>query len=238
VFWPPLAARERIGYRPFRLSEYKIVAGWVTLPTHMILRRLLLAPLAIAICVGLLPRARGQEVDAPATVRSLCDALLAAMKQGSALNFAARRQLLDPVIRRDLDLAFMTRIVVGPTWRGLPPTDRQQLVDAFSDFSIATYTERFKSYSGERFDVDPSPAPQPSGDCIVHTKLFTGSPEPVQLDYLLRRSGDQWRIIDVYLNGTISEMAARRSEYSATLREGGAAALVDLLRKKVVELGG
>jgi phospholipid transport system substrate-binding protein len=79
------------------------------------------------------------------------------MKQGSALNFAARRQLLDPVIRRDLDLAFMTRIVVGPTWRGLPPTDRQQLVDAFSDFSIATYTERFKSYSGERFDVDPSP---------------------------------------------------------------------------------
>jgi len=60
----------------------------------------------------------------------------------------------------------------------------------------------------------------------------------VELDYLLRKTGDQWRIIDVYLNGTISEMAARRSEYSTVLRDGGAPALVELLRKKAVDLGG
>jgi phospholipid transport system substrate-binding protein len=206
----------------------------------MILRRIHLVVFASAVCAGLLPQARGQAADgtAAAPVQGLCDSLVAAMKQGSSLNFAARRDLLAPEIRRDLDLAFMTRIVVGPAWRGLPSADRQQLEDAFSDFSIATYAERFKSYSGERFEVDPSPTSQPSGDCIVHTKLFTGAPEPVQLDYLLRKSGGLWRIIDVYLNGTISEMAARRSEYSATLREGGAPALVDLLRKKAAELGG
>ncbi len=176
-------------------------------------------------------------MDSMAPVKSLCDAVLASMKQGAALNFAARRDLLSPEIRRDLDLALMTRIVVGPTWRGLPETDRQKLVDAFSDFSVATYAERFKSYNGERFEVDPSATPQPSGDSIVHTKLFTGSPDPVQLDYLVRKSGEQWRIIDVFLNGTISEMAARRSEYSTVLRQGGAPALIDLLKKKVVDLG-
>jgi phospholipid transport system substrate-binding protein len=176
-------------------------------------------------------------MDAPGTVKSLCDAVLAGMKQGSSLNFAARRDLLAPEIRRDLDLAFMTRIVVGPAWRSLAAPDRQQLVEAFSDFSIATYAERFRSYSGERFEVDPSPSPQPNGDSIVHTKLFTGGPDPVQLDYLLRKSDDQWRIIDVYLNGTISEMAARRSEYSTVLRQGGAPALVELLKKKAVDLG-
>jgi phospholipid transport system substrate-binding protein len=74
-----------------------------------------------------------------------------------------------------------------------------------------------------------------NGDCIVHTKLFTGDPEPVQLDYLMRKSGSRWRIIDVYLSGTISEMAARRSEYSAVLRQGGAPALIDLLTKKAAE---
>jgi phospholipid transport system substrate-binding protein len=204
----------------------------------MIPRRLPLAALALAVCAASLPQARGQAMDAPATVTSLCNALLSAMKQGTSLTFAARRELLAPEIRRDLDLGFMTRIVVGPAWRSLPAPDRQQLEDAFSDFSIATYAERFKAYSGERFEVDPVPTAQPSGDRIVHTKLFTGGPEPVQLDYLLRKSGEQWRIIDIYLNGTISEMAARRSEYSAVLREGGAPALVDLLRKKAVELGG
>jgi phospholipid transport system substrate-binding protein len=204
----------------------------------MNLRRFVFAPIAVAVCAALLPQARGQGTDPVAPVKSLCDALLASMKQGASLNFAARRDLLSPEIRRDLDLAFMTRIVVGPTWRGLAAPDRQQLVDAFSDFSVATYAERFKSYSGERFDVDPSPSPQANGDSIVHTKLFTGGPDPVQLDYLLRKTGDQWRIIDVYLNGTISEMAARRSEYSAVLRQGGAPALVDLLKKKVTDLGG
>jgi len=204
----------------------------------MNLRRLLLAPLAVAVCAALPPQAWGQGLDAPATVKSLCDALLASMKQGSSLDFAARKTLLAPEIARDLDLAFMTRIVVGPTWRGLPSPDRQQLEEAFGDYSIATYAARFKSYSGERFDVDPLPVSQASGDCIVHTKLFTGGPDPVQLDYLMRRSAGQWRVIDVYLNGTISEMAARRSEYSAILRDGGASALVALLRKKALELGG
>jgi phospholipid transport system substrate-binding protein len=203
----------------------------------MIRRRLHLVSLAILACATLLPQSRGQATDPSATVKSLCDAVLAGMKQGPALNFAARKAFLGPEIRRDLNLDFMTRIVVGPAWRSLSPTDHQQLEDAFSDYSIATYAERFKSYSGERFVVDPTADPQPSGDCIVHTKLYTGSPDPVQLDYLLRKSGDQWRIIDVYLNGTISEMAARRSEYSTVLRDGGAPALVALLQKKSVDLG-
>ena len=85
--------------------------------------------------------------------------------------------------------------------------------------------------------MDPSPTPLPSGDCIVHTKLFTSDPEPVQLDYLMRKTGDRWQIIDVYLSGTISQVAARRSEYSAVLRQGGAPALIDLLTKKAAELG-
>jgi phospholipid transport system substrate-binding protein len=52
----------------------------------------------------------------------------------------------------------------------------------------------------------------------------------------MRKSGGNWRIIDVFLSGTISELAARRSEYSTVLREGGAAALVALLRKKADDL--
>jgi phospholipid transport system substrate-binding protein len=195
----------------------------------------LLLIFAVALCGGLQPSVRGEDAAAPATAKSLCDALLTAMKRGPALGYAGRRDLLTPEIQRDLDLAFMTRIVVGPPWRSLGPGDRQNLMEAFSAYSIATYAQRFKSYSGERFEVDPSPTVLPSGDCIVHTKLFTSDPQPVQLDYLMRKSGDRWRIIDVYLSGTISEMAARRSEYSTVLRQGGAAALVALLRKKAAD---
>jgi phospholipid transport system substrate-binding protein len=200
-------------------------------------RRLYLLLLVLGACVTLQPAARGEDAAPAATASSLCDALVAAMKRGASLDFAGRKALLDPEIRRDLDLAFMTKLVVGPAWKNLTPSDTQQLVDAFGAFSVATYADQFKSYAGERFEVDPTATVSARGDCIVHTKLFTGGPAPVQLDYLMRKAAGQWRIIDVYLNGTISEMAARRSEYGAVLSQGGAPALISLLKKKTEELG-
>jgi phospholipid transport system substrate-binding protein len=180
------------------------------------------------------PPAAPAAASAAATAQSLCDALLGAMKGGPAMSYAARYALLAPEVERDFDLPLMTRLVVGPPWRELAAPDRAKLVEAFSTYSIATYAQRFKGYSGERFEVDPVTAALPNGDCIVHTKLFTGGPQPtpVQLDYLTRPSGGSWRIIDVYLNGSISELAARRSEYSTVLRQGGAPALVALLQGK------
>lgn len=173
---------------------------------------------------------------AVATVKGLCDALIAAMKQGPTASFPDRVRTLGPEIRQDFDLGLMSRIIVGPPWRQLGSLDRQNMVDAFSDYSVANYAQRFKSYSGERFEVDPAPAALASGDCIVSTKLFTGDPQPVQLNYLVRLGDARWRIIDVFLSGTISEMAARRSEYALVLRTGGVPALVDLLRKKTADL--
>jgi phospholipid transport system substrate-binding protein len=199
-------------------------------------RRLVPALAAAALGLAFLTSARA-EAAAPATAKGLCDALLASMKEGSHVGFAERRDQLSPEIRQDFDLSFMTRIVVGPEWRTFTPAERQQLVDAFSDYSVATYAQRFNSYSGERFEVDPAPSALADGDTVVHTRLYTGDPDPVQLDYLMRKEDGRWRIIDVYLNGTISELAARRSEYSTILRQGGAAALVALLRKKSTEFG-
>jgi phospholipid transport system substrate-binding protein len=202
----------------------------------MTCRRLI--PVFLALGLAGQPRCLADDTaGAPATARSLCDALIGAMKKGPAMTFAAREELLGPEIRRDLDLALMTRIIVGPPWRSLAQQDKQDLIDSFSEYSVASYAQRFKSFSGERFEVDPTASVQPNGDCIVGTRLYTGDPDPVQLNYLMRLGDGHWRIIDVFLSGTISELAARRSEYSLVLRQGGAQALVALLRKKAVELG-
>ena len=172
------------------------------------------------------------------TAGSFYDTLLAAMKRGPALGFSGRRQMLEPEIRRDFNLPLMTRLVVGPAWRGLPADQQQALVNAFSDFIIANYASQFRDFSGERFVVDPGATALPSGDVIVHTKLFTGDGGTVQLDYLMRENAGSWQTIDVFLTGTISELAARRSEFSSVLRQGGPAALIELLKKKTAALGG
>lgn len=172
---------------------------------------------------------------AVAPAQSLCDLLIASMKRGAAMDFAARERFLAPTLQRDFDLPAMTRIVVGPPWRTMSPADRAGLVAAFSAVSVATYASEFKSYGGEHFEVDPAPAELAGGRCVVHTRLYTGS-STVELDYVEQPEGGAWKIIDVLLNGSISQLAARRSEYSATLRAGGAPALAALLRQKADEL--
>jgi phospholipid transport system substrate-binding protein len=195
----------------------------------------LICAAALSVC-GASEAPSGSEPQT--VVQALCDTLVQTMKQGPGLGLAGRVKALEPELRRDYDLPLTTRLVVGPSWRSMSPEEQQALVAAFSDYSIAVYASRFKSYSGERFVVDPVVDKLPSGDVIVHTKLLPHDGDPVEIDYLERTEPDGWRIIDVLLSGTISQMAERRAEYSSALREGGAAALIRLLRQKTAQLAG
>jgi phospholipid transport system substrate-binding protein len=203
----------------------------------MISRRLLFAALGfLAVCgPGRLAAALEPAV---ATISRFYDVLLTVMKDGQKLGFAGRRDKLAPAIKKAFDLPLMTRLTVGLQWLKFSPADQGKLVDAFSAFSIATYASRFDDYANERFEVDPTPTAAANGDVIVHSKLVQHDGQPVALDYLMRQDGGIWQIIDVYLSGTISELATRRSEFSDVLRRGGAAALVDLLQQKTAALSG
>jgi len=203
----------------------------------MISRRFALAAGMLAAAAAM-PFSAAAATDASAaasTVSSFYDTLLSVMKEGPSLGFKGRYDRLNPTVRTAFDLPLMTRLMVGPQWTSLTPAQQQQLISAFSDFSAATYASRFDDYSGERFEVDPKPTPS-NGGVIVHTKLLKNDSDPVDIDYLLRESNGVWRIVDVYLSGTVSELATRRSEFSSVLRRGGPAALVDVIQQKTAEL--
>jgi len=171
-----------------------------------------------------------------AVIQHFYDALLAVMKDAKHLGFEGRFQRLVPAVTQAYDLALMSRLAVGPEWTKLTPTQQQSITDAFSRYTIAVYANRFDDYNGERFDVDPSPTASPNGE-IVRTALVKTDGEKVVLNYLLRQTGaGGWRVIDVYLSGTISELATHRSEFAAPLQQGGADALVRLLDQRIAAL--
>lgn len=175
----------------------------------------------------------GGGVEAP--VRRFYDALLDVMKRAKALGLKGRYDVLAPVISSTFDLAAMTRIAVGPKWTSLPPEQQKELIDAFSRMTIATYASRFDGYSGEKFEIEPDVESR-AGGSVVHTRIVQPSGEPVTLNYLLRKSAGAWRIVDVYLTGTISELATRRAEFASILDSGGAQALVASLREQADRL--
>jgi phospholipid transport system substrate-binding protein len=60
----------------------------------------------------------------------------------------------------------------------------------------------------------------------------------VTVNYLMHDNGGAWQIADVYLDGTISELATRRSEFASILRTGGINGLIDTLNTKAARLSG
>jgi NAD(P)-dependent dehydrogenase (short-subunit alcohol dehydrogenase family) len=49
---------------------------------------------------------------------------------------------------------------------------------------------------------------------------------------MMRRDGEGWRISDIYLDGAISEVATRRSEFAAILKNDGIDGLIAALNRK------
>jgi phospholipid transport system substrate-binding protein len=168
-------------------------------------------------------------------IRAFCDSLLTVMEQADKLGIRGRYERLTPAIRMTFDLVAMTRIAVGPDWNSISSEQQTALIDNFARLTISTYAARFDGYSGERFEVEPNAEARNTGR-IVRTKLVQSTGEPITLNYLLRGSGENWKVVDIYLSGTISELATRRSEFSAILKSGGPNALIESLRQQTERL--
>jgi phospholipid transport system substrate-binding protein len=166
-------------------------------------------------------------------VSRLDEALLATMRQAKSLGPKGRFTKLEPVISQVFDLPTMTRFAVGPTWNTLQPAEQQELVRAFSRMTVATYAHNFDSYNNQNFQLVDVQTRGP--DKLVHTRLIGGS-DKTDLVYRMRQSGGTWKVIDVYYNGAVSSLLGQRSEYAATLKTGGAPALVKKLNNHANEL--
>jgi phospholipid transport system substrate-binding protein len=179
-----------------------------------------------------------KAADGPtAVIQRFCDALIAVMKEARGLSFDQRYQRLAPTISQAYNLPLMGQLTVGAEWARLPPAQQQRFTDEFSRYTVAVYANRFDSYNGQRFDVQPATVTGPSG-VIVQTQLIRADGTKLPLNYLMRQSdgGGPWQAIDVYLSGTISELATRRADFVAVLQRSGMDGLLQLLETRTADL--
>src|SRR6202047_4852600 len=170
------------------------------------------------------------------TVQSLYDALLSTMKNGRTLGQSGRFTQLEPVIRRTFDIPAMARLSVGPSWTSLTEAQHQQVMESFGRYISAIYADRFDSYAGQKLQVTGEQSA--AAGVMVKSQIIKANGEPVKVDYMMRRNGEGWLISDIYLDGAISEVATRRSEFAAILRTDGVDGLIAALNRKADILTG
>jgi phospholipid transport system substrate-binding protein len=177
---------------------------------------------------------RADPPDPSVVVGSFDDALLAAMGQAKTLGYRGRYELLKAAVSQTFDIRTMTRAAVGLSWAQLSESQKDRLVDAFQDFITATFARRFDDSAGEKFEVKGTR--MITGGVLVENHLVELSGERIRINFLIHETVNGWEAVDIYLDGTISELAVRRSEFTAILRQSGPEGLIATLESKTQQL--
>jgi phospholipid transport system substrate-binding protein len=206
--------------------------------------RLLMLLVAIGLAIGP-PSAWGSNtqpaeggaapLDPRSVVESLHTVLLECMKGGCGPDFAGRYERIVDQLDQTFDLPFMARISIGKSWKSLSPEERRTFVSLSRSLSASNYASNFESYGGQRFDT-LGEEPAARGTILVKTELVQPSDDNVRFDYRLRKGKAGWRVIDVTLDGKVSEITMRRAEYVSVIERDGFPKLVEKLEKKLAKL--
>jgi phospholipid transport system substrate-binding protein len=178
-----------------------------------------------------------ESAAARAVVESFHEVLLGCMKEADELGFRGRYHRIAASLDESFDLPFMARTLVGATWKELTPRQHAEFVDLSRRLSASRYADNFDSYGNQRFETH-SEQPAARGTILVKTELVQPKDRNVLFDYRLRKVEDRWRIIDIYLDGMVSELVLWRSQYRSLIENEGFASLVEALEKRVDELQG
>ena len=179
---------------------------------------------------------RAAAADTPrATVERLDQVLLDVLKQADALGYRGRFERLAAPITDAFDLDFMAERSLGGQWQKLSEPERTRWRELFRQFTIANYAANFDRWADQRFEILGEEAGT-SDTRAVRTRVRSSDHDDVDLTYRLRQMNAGWKIVDVYLKGTVSELALRRADFTAVLDRQGFAKLESTVRARLDDL--
>lgn len=177
------------------------------------------------VCLALLATA-AHAGDARALIDEF-HAALAGVAASQPADFDARFEALVAIVDATHDLESIARLTLGLHWNELDELQRAAFIERFRELSIATYASRFGELREDQFEVLEF-VEQPRGRQLVRAQLHIADREPLGFDYLLHRTDEGWRIVNIVVDG-VSDLALKRAEYARTMRDGDFDALLALL---------
>ena len=188
-------------------------------------------PLALALAllgaVAVRP-ALAQPQDARGFIQDTADDVLAVLKNQGLSSDQKIRQIEDIAYAR-FDFETMARLVLARNWSKLTPEQQKEFVQEFRRHLSVTSGKNIENYRNETIEI-ASDREEARGDWTVKTRILR-SGDDVLVDYRLRKTDGQWRIIDVTIE-RVSLVANFRSQLQDVVSNKGADAMLEMLREK------
>ncbi len=138
-----------------------------------------------------------------------------------------RAQLLK-LLDDNFDFDGMARSSLGSYWKQLGPAERQHFVGLFHQRLERRYVRIIEDYSGAQINFLRQNSTGPDRAEVYTNVVNPMLAEPLELNYLLRRTHDTWKVYDINIAG-ISEVDSYRKEYNQVINSQGYAALLKKL---------
>jgi phospholipid transport system substrate-binding protein len=210
------------------------------LPALLLLLLALIAPAALAetpvAAVAADSTADAASVGTPEeaarrAVEGFHDAVIEVMKSSGTSSFMERETRMGAALDDAFDMTLMAKTSIGKVWKGLDDESKRDWVALSRRYSAGNYAKNFKDWSGQTFATH-GVEPAARGTLVVKTELVQPTDDNVTFDYRLRKVGDRWLVIDVQIDGKVSEITMRRADYrSAIERKGYEQLVADVTRK-------
>jgi len=173
--------------------------------------------------------------EATDQVRATTDKILALMAD-PALNYEAhiseRRQLIRKELHQRVDWAMVARSSLGHHWAKRSRAEQTEFVSLFSRLLEETFIDKFETHQGELAKVECLGEKIIDDYASVKAQVTTKDQIVHPVEYRLHKSGKDWRIYDVLIEG-VSLVKNYRDQFDEILAKSSYEKLVADLRAKI-----
>ena len=135
------------------------------------------------------------------------------------------------VISNTYNIERMLALIIGEVWKKSISKDQMALKKVFEEYIARNYILRFKNIKSLEFGkLEINQAGK--NYRMAKTKLIINSKDIVPLNYLLDQTNNSWKIFDVLIDGSISEIATKKSEFKSFTNQEDLKPLLEALQKK------
>jgi phospholipid transport system substrate-binding protein len=137
-------------------------------------------------------------------------------------------------VKQNYNSEKMLSMIIGNQWKNVSNEKRKEIINVFEEYIAKNYVRRFNKMKDFSFVENKE---QNVGKFVmVRSNLVIGKEEKVSISYLLSNDKNVWKIFDVLLAGSVSEIATKKSEFRSFIKGRNIDPLIDALKKKNKDL--
>lgn len=161
-------------------------------------------------------------------VETAARALLAdldANRESYRKDLAALQKMIDNRFLQHVDVQYASQQVLGTAWRNATPDQRTRFVNGFKQVMLGTYGSALLDFTAENLVIKPFRGDAAATSATVDTEIRRANGASVAVSFILRKTGDAWKVWDVSIEG-IRYVGAFRSDFGPEVSQKGLDAVI------------